>query len=159
MLAHQLQNKMTASPIALMYILVAKILYRSKELVCNWKKVSCLKSGVVVVVWLRSMSFGWKSMVLCWLEEDMRKNPGKLLTHSRVQIVYIGFEGGCYTSSKYSMILRKIAKNAPACIEERSLLLIQTIEVSLTQLLLWYQLYWECGHEKNHKQSRICSRK
>lgn len=77
-----------------------------------------------------------------------RKNPGKLLTHSRVQIIYIGFEGGCYMSSKYSLILRKIAKNAPACIEERSLLLIQTIEVSLTQLLLWYQLYWACGHEK-----------
>lgn len=63
----------------------------------------------------------------------MRKNLGKLLTHSRVEITYIGFKAECSKSSTYSMILRKVTKYTPAYTEERSQLLIQTIEVSLTQ--------------------------
>ena len=56
----------------------------------------------------------------------------------------------------YSMFWRKIVKYTPVYVEERRVHLVQTRASNLTKILLWYQLYWECGH-KNSKQPRLCS--
>lgn len=51
----------------------------------------------------------------------------------------------------YPCFFKRIAKYTSNCVKERSQLLVQTIEVSLTKILCWYQFYWQCAMRKPAK--------